>query len=73
MVYVTYLIYSSSGPTFTSMMSECVLTILPGRILADNGPVQDLFICVFKLAIKGNAGNHGRNGYFFGESGEYTM
>jgi len=35
--------------------------------------VADLFIIVFKLALKGNAGNHGHQGYFFGESGEYTL
>lgn len=45
------------------------------RICADllHPYFQDLFEVVHKLALSGEKGNHGREGYFFGESGEHTL
>ena len=35
--------------------------------------VAELFMVVYDLALAGNKGNHGRQGYFFAESGEHTL
>lgn len=35
--------------------------------------ISDLFITVYDLALGDDGGNHGRNGYFFGENGEHTL
>ncbi|KAJ9097233.1 hypothetical protein QFC21_004902 [Naganishia friedmannii] len=35
--------------------------------------VAELFLVVYDLALAGNKGNHGHQGYFFAESGEHTL
>lgn len=35
--------------------------------------VAELFMVVYDLALAGNKGNHGHQGYFFAESGEHTL
>lgn len=35
--------------------------------------VADLYAAVFKYSVSGKKGNHGRQGYYFGESGEHTL